>query len=316
MTTKGKIFKQCSHIYYMVYTEVQLRNGKRYYYRVRSVRKGDKVKKIREYLGVNLSPADKRKKEDEADKLLGLLLSSLLSDKEARILEGIKSNFKKLGKTNFVNRYESFLARFTYDSNAIEGNTLTLQETSFILFENRTPPGKSLREINEVLNHHKAFDYMLAHRGDITKIFMCELQRLIVANTLRSDLESEVGKYRSLQVFIRGADFVPPPPSLVGSEMRKLLLWYGKSKNKFHPLIVAAYVHAAFESIHPFVDGNGRTGRLLINFILHKHCFPMVNIPKVKRLEYYECIEKARLGDLRPFVKFLFDLLVKQDILV
>ncbi|MDO8556685.1 MAG: Fic family protein [Nanoarchaeota archaeon] len=300
----------------MVYTEVQQRNGKKYYYRVRSIRKGDKVEKIREYLGVNLSPADKRKKEDEADKLLGLLLSSLLSDKETRTLKDLKHNFKKLGKTNFVNRYESFLARFTYDSNAIEGNTLTLQETSFILFEHRTPSGKSLREINEVLNHHKAFDYMLTYAGDITKIFMCELQRLIVANTLKSDLEKEMGKYRSLQVFIRGANFVPPPPSLVGSEMRKLLLWYGKHKDKLHPLIVAAYVHAAFESIHPFVDGNGRTGRLLINFILHKHGFPMVNIPKIKRLAYYECIEKARLGDLRLFVKFLLDLLVEQDLLV
>ena len=300
----------------MTYTEIQERNGKKYYYRVKSVKKNGKVNKIRKYLGVNLDKKRIEKLEKEADEILNESLNELLNKKESGRLAKIKEDYKKLSRKTFENRYEAFLAQFTYDTNAIEGNTLSLKETSFILFEKRTPEGKSLREINEVLNHKEAFDFILNYKGDITKNFICEIQRIVVKNTLRKDLENQIGKYRDLQVFIRGANFVPPKAEDAKKEMSNLLRWYNRNKEKLHPLILSAYFHAAFENIHPFVDGNGRTGRLLINFILHKNNFPMVNIPNKNKLEYYDCLDKTRKGDLRKFVKFLYDLVVSSEVLV
>ena len=300
----------------MVYTEVQIKNGKKYYYRVKSVRKGKKVEKVREYLGVNLSKKDRNKKEQEADKKLIFNFNTLLTDKEKKDLKKLKEKYLILGNKNWENRYESFLAQFTYDSNAIEGNTLSLQETSFILFEKRTPKGKSLREINEVINHQKAFDYILDYKQDITKDLMCKLQEIIVTNTLRKDLQNQIGKYRDLKVFIRGANFIPPKPLDAKKDMIQLLRWYSQHKKKIHPIILAAYFHVAFETIHPFVDGNGRAGRLLMNYVLRKNKYPMVNIPNNKRLEYYNCLEEARKGNLRTFVRFLYEILMSTEILL
>ena len=215
----------------MGYTEIQERNGKKYFYRVKSIREGNRVKKKRKYLGVDLNEKELKRLEKSADEVINESLQKLLSEKERKILDSIKTKYKKIPTATFDNRYESFLAQFTYDSNAIEGNTLTLQETSFILFEQRTPKGKTLREINEVLNHKEAFSYILKYQKDITKDFICEIQKKVVQNTLRKDLQDQIGKYRYLQVYIRGADFTPPIPSDCKKEMRNLLRWYTSNRS-------------------------------------------------------------------------------------
>lgn len=100
-------------------------------------------------------------------------------------------------------------------------------------------------------------------------------------------------------------------------EMRTLLRWYNMNKNKLHPLVLTTYFHIAFEAIHPFIDGNGRTGRLLLNFILHKNNYPMINIPNKKKLEYYRCLEEAQQkNNLRDFIKFLLQILNEKETLV
>jgi Fic family protein len=298
----------------MVYTEIKEKGGKKYYYRVKNVRKGNKFRKKRIYLGVNLEKVKLKGKEQDADKEMSLL-SSLLEKSEIKELEKIKEDFKKEPKENYNNRYESFVSSFTYDSTAIEGNTLSLEETSFLLFEKRVPKSKSLREINEILNHKKAFDEMFSYKGDITKEFICKLHKLVVANTLREDLANQIGRYRSVQVFIRGKDWMPPKPEEVSNEMKSLLSWYSKNKNKLPPLIVASYFHIAFETIHPFVDGNGRTGRLLMNFILHKKGYPMINIPSRIKFDYYEALHKAQLeGNLKSFIELIVNLLKESKI--
>lgn len=301
----------------MTYTEVQERNRKKYFYRVKSVKKKGKVSKERIYLGVDLARSELTKKEKKADKKLNESLNTLLSKDHIENLDTLKKKFKALPKITFENRYEAFVAKFTYDSNAIEGNTLTLQETSHLLFENRTPLGKSLREINEVLNHKEALDYILDYKEDITKQFMCEIQRLVTKNTLKKHLEDQVGRYRTVQVYIRGAKMIPSTPEDLTMEMRSLLRWYNANKAKIHPLILAAYFHIAFEAIHPFVDGNGRTGRLLLNFILHKHKFPMLNIPNNKKLLYYDFLEEAQVdNNLQNFVSFLYKLIIHSELYI
>lgn len=296
----------------MVHNEIQEKNGRKYYYRVKSVRIGKKVKKERIYLGVNLNKEELSKKEKEADKKLNVL-DVILTKQEEEFLDEIKRDFSKEPKENYENRYEAFCSLFTYDSTGIEGNTLTLSETSHLLFEGIIPKEKSLREIHEVINHKKAFDFMLNYNGEITKEFILKLHELVMVNTLRQDLIPQAGKYRTVQVFV-GAS-IPPNWNEVSNHMSRLLKWYSTNKNKLHPLVLASYFHSEFEKIHPFVDGNGRVGRLLMNFILHKNKFPMINIPKKRKFKYYEVLQNAQYkNNLNSFVKFLISILRKEKL--
>jgi len=290
----------------MPYTEIQERNGKKYYYRVQSIRKGKKVTKKRVYLGVNLEKNEIKNKEKKADVEL-LFLSTLLSEEQVKNLDTIKKEKSKLS-------YEAFVSLFTYDSTNIEGNTFTLQETAQLLFEGISPR-KPLREINEIINHKEAFDYLLKIKSDITKKLILKFHEIVTKNTLKKEVEDQLGIYRTLQVYIRGVEWLPSKPEEVPSDMTKLLSWYTKNKDKIHPLILSAYFHIHFEMIHPFVDGNGRVGRLLMNFILHKNGFPMINIPHKQKYKYYETLEKAQVtGDFRPFMDFLYQLLIESQI--
>ena len=296
----------------MAYTEIKEKKGRKYYYRVKSRRDRKKVRKERIYLGINLSKEELIRKENEADNKLNIL-SALLSKEDKKFLKKIKIDFTKEPKENYANRYEAFCSLFTYDSTGIEGNTLTLQETSFLLFEGIVPKKKSLREIHEVLNHKKAFDYLLNYKGSITKEFILKLHELVVVNTLKPELISQIGKYRRVQVFVGRS--IPPKPQDVSNKMAGLLRWYSVNKKRLHPLVLASHFHAEFEKIHPFVDGNGRVGRLLMNFILHKNKYPMINISKKKRFKYYEVLQNAQYeNNLKPFVKFLITILKKDNL--
>ncbi len=298
----------------MAYTEVKKKNRSEYYYRVKSIRKGKKIEKKRIYLGVNLTGEELSKKEKEADNELSLF-KGILTEEEIYFLDNLKKEFSKEPEITSENRYEAFSALFTYNSTAIEGNTLTLQETTRLLFQNIVPAGKSLREINETLNHKKAFDYILNYKKDITKEFILELHRFVVTNTLRPELNSQIGRYRNVQVFITGVLWFPSKPSEVHQKMASLLSWYTKNKKKLHPLILASYFHSEFEKIHPFVDGNGRVGRLLMNFILHRNKYPMINTPNKIKYKYYVALEKAQTkNNLRPFVKLMIDILKESKI--
>ena len=295
----------------MVHTEIKEVNGKKYYYRAKAIRKGKKVFKERVYLGVNLDKKKLKEKQNEADKKLNIL-EAILTCEEQKFLENIKRDFAKEPIENYENRYETFCSLFTYDSTGIEGSTLTLTETSLLLFESIVPKDKSMREIYEVLNHKKAFDYILEHNGDITKEFICDLHRIVVANTLKPYLIQQMGKYRNVQVRI-GVSF-PPAPQEVHKQMGSLLRWYGINKKKLHPIVTASYFYNEFERIHPFVDGNGRVGRLLMNFILHKNKFPMINIPQRRTRKHFEFIRISQKGNLKPFVGFLISILKKDKL--
>jgi Fic family protein len=299
----------------MVFTEIQERNGRKYYYRVVTYRDGKKVKNKKKYLGVDLKKTDLSKAESQADIELGIL-SALLTHEEILELEKIKKQYSKQPKATFENRYEAFVSQFTHDSTAIEGNTLTLQETAGLLFDEIIPSAKPLREVNEVLNHRKAFDSVLDYDGDITRDFILKLHELVMKDTLSPEKNNQIGRFRNVQVYIRGVNWIPPAPEDVPKDMRTLLSWYTKNKKKLPPIVVATYFHIGFETVHPFIDGNGRVGRLLLNFILHKNGYPMINIPLEKRYEYYDCLLAAQVdGSLRPFVDLLLELLRKSKLM-
>jgi Fic family protein len=295
----------------MEYTEIQIKKGEKYYYRTKAVRKGKKIKKQRIYLGVNLEEKALRNLEAEADRKLQLF-SLILEKEDVLFLDKIKRDFSKEPRENYDNRYEAFCSLFTHNSTGIEGNTLTLSETSSLLFEGIVPSSKSLREINETTNHKKAFDYILNYKKEVSKDFIFELHKLVVSNALRQELISQIGRYRTIQVYIGSS--LPPKPEDVHIKMANLLRWYSINKKILHPLVVASYFHTEFEKIHPFVDGNGRVGRLLLNFILHKNNLPMINIPNSKKNKYYEVLQKAHKGEIKPFVSFLILLLKESEL--
>lgn len=289
--------------------------GKKYFYLVKTVRVGRTWKKFTVYMGKgNLSKKRLGELKKKYSKILnrkaGTYLKSvdpllgLLTVKQATELGKIRTAYRKYrGKAPEAVRqrwYEWFLATFTYNTNAIEGSTVNLLETSMILFEGITPPNKTMREVQEVENHKRAFDHAMAYRGDINKAFVCKLHHIMASGILEPE---ESGAFRKVQVFIRGSDQVPPRPEDVEREFKELMFWYRGNKNRYNPVVVAAYVHTAFEGIHPFIDYNGRTGRLLLNFILMRHGFPPIAIAYRRRAEYYEAIRAAVKGNLKPFVQ-------------
>lgn len=183
---------------------------------------------------------------------------------------------------------------YTFESNKIEGNTLTLQETDFIINEGLTISGKSMREHLEVLNHNEAIDYikdLVQNHISITERQVLSIHNLI----LRGIYPEDAGKYRKVQVMIKGSSHLPPQPFLVAKKMEELYYWYFDNKTKLHPVILAAEMHERLVCIHPFIDGNGRTSRLLMNLILLQNGYVIANIKGefTSRMKYYEALESC-----------------------
>lgn len=191
---------------------------------------------------------------------------------------------------------ESLTLEWTYNSNGIEGNTLTLRETKVILEEGMTIKGKSLREHFEALNHQDAIEYVeslvkpayVLSTRDILDVHSLVLQRI----------EKEfAGRFRTAGVRIGGANFIPPNALKVSELMDDLIHWYNEESPHLNPLIKASIFHHRFVWIHPFFDGNGRTVRLIFNLLLMKEGYPPAIILKNDRKKYYEALNKANDGD-------------------
>lgn len=198
---------------------------------------------------------------------------------------------------------ESINLEWTYNSNGIEGNTLTLKETQVVL-EGITVGGKSIKEHLEAINHEKAILYLndlVKENNPITEWNIKSIHQLVLKNID----DENAGRYRRENVTIKGATHIPPDYLKVPELMEKLVLNY-KNWNNFHPIIQAALLHGELVKIHPFIDGNGRTSRLLMNLDLMNHGYNPVIIKKEDRLEYYEALDKAHTtGDYTDFVKLI-----------
>src|SRR3989338_1393011 len=306
-----------------MHVEKQKKKSGVYFYLAENIRTNDRWERVRIYLGKGLRKQDLErlvkskkseltKKADHLRKLSDPLLI-LVSDDQKKKLEQIKESYLKnkqkvIGGV-YENYYEHFVTEFTYDTNAIEGSTVTLQETALILFDKVVPKDRTLREINEVQNHKDSLDFMLCHKGDINKNFVLKLHKLLMHNILWK----YAGTFRDVQVYVRGAEFTPPLPRDVEKEFKRLMLWYRANKRKYHPVVVAAYFHHVFESIHPFRDGNGRIGRLLLNFILRKNALPMVNIKYREKGKYYEALEAGNKGNLKQLTDIIIKYLERSE---
>ena len=192
----------------------------------------------------------------------------------------------------------------TYSSNALEGNTLTISETKVLLEDGMTVGGKPLRCTFEALGHAKAYDFMFTLLG---KREISESGILTMHKLFYTDIDAgQAGVYRDKAVFITGSEYAVTEAGKLQAEMTKLIKWANTERNKYHPVEFAALLHKRFVFIHPFVDGNGRLTRLLMNTALIQDGYTMAIIPPVLRSEYITLLEKAHKGD-KPFIEFIAD---------
>jgi Fic family protein len=185
---------------------------------------------------------------------------------------------------------EKLALEWTYHSNAIEGNTLTLRETKVVL-EGITVGGKSLREHFEAINHRDAILYVEEIVAKDEALSEWQIKNIHGLVLKRVD-DNEAGRYRQENVVIAGASTTPPEFLHVPEEMARLMAWHSQA-GQMHAVERAAEFHTRFVKIHPFVDGNGRTGRLLLNFELMKAGYPPAVIQKEDRLTYYDALDEA-----------------------
>lgn len=310
-----------------MFIEKKVINGKSYYYLKHSFRSGTKVKtKTLAYIGdkKDVNKINKLKKQFVGNKLgeIKKILfeeidwNGLLSVKDKEKTDVIKKTFllklKKLDEKTKEDMFNDFLTYFVYNTNAIEGNTLTLRETDLLLNKGITPQGRTLREINDHLNSKDVFHYLMKENLQINNETI-----ILIHDKLMMNIDERKG-YRKSNVRVIGARFKLSPFQYVRIDMNLLLNWYNKNKNKLHPVILASLFHHKFEKIHPFYDGNGRTGRMLINLILMKAGIIPIILSNKQRKKYYSVLAKAdEIGlmeiteDFKPLIGFISTQILK-----
>ena len=223
-------------------------------------------------------------------------------DKVDKLNDELNSK-RPISKETLKSLKDSINLEWTYNSNGIEGNTLTLRETQVVL-EGITVGGKSLKEHLEVINHEQAIlflDDLIKNKEPITEWNIKNIHKLV----LKEIDNDNAGKYRDENVKIKGATHIPPDYLIVPELMEKLIINYEAWK-KYHPIIRATLLHGELVKIHPFVDGNGRTSRLVMNLSLMNSGYLPVIVKKEKRLEYYNALDKAHTtGNYTDFVKLV-----------
>lgn len=199
---------------------------------------------------------------------------------------------------------EQLTLEWIYNSNAIEGNTLTLRETQLILEQRITIGGKSLREHFEVINHQEAIQQVekLARKVEpITPFHVRQLHGLVLAQID----DENAGHYRKAPVHIAGTMHEPPPAWDIPARVDDWSTWLTEQEGVLDTVLLAAAAHHRLVAIHPFIDGNGRTARLVMNLILMRAGYPPAIVARVNRRQYYRVLSQADRGDLRPLVNFV-----------
>ncbi|HHX78354.1 MAG TPA: Fic family protein [Acholeplasmataceae bacterium] len=207
---------------------------------------------------------------------------------------------------------DKLIIEWTYNSNAIEGNTLTLSETKVVLENGITIKGKPLKDHLEIINHKEAIEYIEDLVSKNVKLSEYDI-RSVHYLILKEIDSTNAGKYRNENVFISGAKHVPPVYMNVPYKMQNLIDQYQSWKD-FHPVVRACFLHGEFVKIHPFIDGNGRTARLLLNFELIQSGYPPVVIKTENRADYYDALDKAHTtNNYTDFIKIIVDLVNESE---
>lgn len=302
----------------MVFVSKKVIEGKARYYLEKSVRlPTGAVKKFSVYLK-GYGPKSGLKETDGCTALLNAKVraavincaaefytkSGIFSGSVIKRLEEVKLAYnelkKKMSKKQLQDVIDRFTVNFTYETNAIEGNSLTLKDVAIVLHEKKAIEGKDLREIYEALNTREAMQLIFNNKLKMIERDIVKLHKILVRNT------GVAFGYKKLPNFLLGRDIKTAPPEKVEDEMRELVKWYHDNE-KIHPLERAAVFHGRFEAVHPFEDGNGRVGRLLINVMLMSRGYPPLIVRKTHRNSYLACLEAFDNGHSDKLKKFLIE---------
>ncbi len=299
----------------MVYIYKKIIAGKPYYYLRISKRKGDKViSKDIAYLGSEIETVKKQimklpKYKDEirrSYKKINLffeteyyltkvknmkLKENLFLGKKLIEIEACKlhynDHFEKLDQKTKKEFIKGFATHFTYNTTSLEGNTITLKETQNLLTEGKTPKDRTLREIYDIQNTEALFIKLAEKKQKITHNLIIYIHKELMKN-----IDLRTG-YRVTDNRVIKSHFDSSPGEYVKTDMDLLLKWYRENKNNLHPIVLATIFHHKFEKIHPFLDGNGRTGRMILNYILIKNNYPSIIIYRKDKTMYLDALGSA-----------------------
>ena len=285
----------------MVSIEVKKVCGKDYYYLRYSYREEDKVKLIEKGVGTEIPENIEEIKLD----FIKEITQKRWIDSIEQITKKYRERFESLPNPIQEKDLRTFGIRFTYDSNRIEGSTLTLREVALVVEEPNVPINKPTRDIVEAKLHMEIYEKII--NADSNKELSLEMIKEWhkALFSLHPEKDNFAGLIRKERIFIGGSDHVPPldpKPYLI-----ELFNWYNENKDSIHPVLLACLMHFRFVDIHPFRDGNGRLTRLIMNYVLYKNYFPMYVVPYRIRKSYYKAIESSAVKkDEMLFVGWFF----------
>ena len=299
----------------MAYIDKLKSGNKTFYYLGKTIRlDSNKWKKIRIKLGT-----EKPTKKLIAQKLKILKIEEYkvynedhINADKLEIIDDFKEVYnnhaKSLPKTVLEKEDADFVIRFTYNSNAIEGNRLTLRETYLVIKEKQIPSGVPAKDYNEAINGKACLDFLKKYKGKLTIEFIEKINYILTKDTG----VLYPGILRFFPVKIEGTDFVPPNEKDVPKLLKEMIKFYYENKRKLHPFVMACLVHAKFVEVHPFEDGNGRTGRALMNWIIMKADYPRLFIPFKNRQQYYEAIDLHNEKKYKEYCSKMFEIMLDQ----
>ena len=277
-----------------------------YYYLAHSIRSGKGWISKEKYLGKR-PPGDlevaKREFLREVDR-------GRWQERLADIKRGYRASERALSPPDARKRDEAFSTRFTYDTNRIEGSRLTFRENADLLERGITPREKPLEDVLEAKAHAELFSEVLAEKRDLSLGVLLRWHKRLFGSTK----PAIAGRVRRHDVEITGSRFVPPIWVELERLLREFFKWYSGARKKVDGVELAGLVHLRFVTIHPFGDGNGRISRLAMNFVLHRHGYPMLNIRYERRRGYYRALERAQVtGKEQIFLAWLMRRYLKEN---
>ncbi len=276
-----------------------------YYYLQHTYRKDGDVHYKEKYLGKTIPKDIDRIKQQ----FLIEIYQKLWYKKFNNIKINFQKEYKKTPPSIQKKKLEQFSIKFTYETNKIEGSTLTRKETAMLLEQGITPSRRPIEDVKETELHKKIFYEMINYEHNLTIATVLHWHKELFNQTKKD----QAGKIRTYDVGISGSNYKPPYPIELDILLRELFEWYNQNKNNLHPVHLAALTHLKFVTIHPFGDGNGRISRLLMNYVLNKNNYPMLVIDYSKRNSYYTALERSQLSkDDEPFVLWFFKRYAKE----
>ena len=309
----------------MVYLIKKNINGEIYYYLNHSVRMGRRVKTVSHYLGkgpFSQSEIEFLVKQKSQMILLEAEFLKIFSKRSGHIdhilptsfinilerLKEINRIMAPFNKSYFEKFEDNLRLRYVHGSTAIEGNTLSLRDAQLILEED-TPAGNTLREMHEILNYKGLFKFLRDYTGDINLKLILKIHEMLMKNID----DENAGTLRNIDISISGSDYDPTPFPVLEDELNSLINWYNEKRLTMFTVELACHFHQKFVEIHPFIDGNGRVSRELLNFILLQNKYPRIVIPFERRGVYLRCIDIGNSGELTPFIIFVSGLLIEDS---